>query len=388
MEKISKKQKIFIVDDNAINIKILGETLSNRYDISFAKNGYEALSIIPRMIPDLILLDITMPGIDGYDVCRKLKAERNTKDIPVIFITARDTNEDETKGFDCGAIDYIIKPFKAEIVLARIKTHLELKLHRDKLNEIVTERTSQLIHSDRLATIGTIASAVAHEIKNPLFYISGNIELIQQYVENGKFDKINAKVEKIFDGINRISKLTEGLNGYSRHDSTSLLICSIDEIVKDSIVLISHGLKHRNITLSFENIPGNLKIYCDFQKMSQIFVNLINNAIDAIGEKEGLIKIEAKKEEKKIIVKVIDNGPGMPKESIDNVFTPFITSKEKNKGTGLGLFIVKRIIEDHQGTISLSSTEGKGTEFTINLPAASSDNFENGKWRNDTSGAP
>lgn len=376
MEEILKRQKIFIIDDNTINIKVLSETLHNRYDISFARNGHEALEIIPKAVPDLILLDIMMPGIDGYEVCRRLKNERLTKNIPVIFITARDTNEDEKKGFDCGAVDYIKKPFRAEIVLARIKTHLELKLHRDKLSGVVTERTSQLIHSDRLATIGTIASAVAHEIKNPLFYISGNIELIQQYISENKFDKINEKVEKVFDGINRISKLTESLNGYSRLDSSTLLICSIGEIVQDAVVIISHSLRHRNISISIDDIPDNLKIYCDFQKMSQIFVNLINNAIDAIGDHEGYIKISAEKSNDKIVVTIIDNGSGIPEENISDVFTPYITSKEKNKGTGLGLFIVKRIIEDHNGTIILSSKEGSGTEFTITLPEAVQGGFE------------
>ncbi len=376
MENILKRQKIFIVDDNVINIKVLSETLHNRYDISFARNGHKALEIIPKAVPDLILLDVMMPGIDGYEVCRQLKNERLTKNIPVIFITARNTNEDEKKGFYCGAVDYIKKPFRAEIVLARIKTHLELKLHRDKLSGVVTERTSQLIHSDRLATIGTIASAVAHEIKNPLFYISGNIELIQQYVREKNFDKINDKVEKVFDGINRINKLTESLNGYSRLDSSTLLICSIGEIVKDAVVIISHSLRHRNISLSIDDIPGNLKIYCDFQKMSQIFVNLINNAIDAIGDYEGLIKISAEKSGARIVVTIIDNGSGIPEENISDVFTPYITSKEKNKGTGLGLFIVKRIIEDHNGTITLSSKEGNGTEFTITLPEAVQGDFE------------
>lgn len=376
MEEILKRQKIFIVDDNTINIKVLSETLHNRYDISFAKDGHEALEIIPNAVPDLILLDIMMPGIDGYEVCRRLKNERHTKNIPVIFITARDTNEDEKKGFDCGAVDYIKKPFRAEIVLARIKTHLELKLHRDKLSGIVTERTSQLIHSDRLATIGTIASAVAHEIKNPLFYISGNIELIQQYVRENNFEKINEKVERVFDGINRISRLTESLNGYSRHDATTLLICSIDEIVKDAVVIISHTLRHRNISLSIDDIPDSLKIYCDFQKMSQIFVNLINNAIDAIGDNEGFIKISAEKNNDKIVVAIVDNGSGISEENINDVFTPYITSKEKNKGTGLGLFIVKRIIEDHNGTIALSSKAGEGTDFTITLPEAVQGDFE------------
>ena len=376
MDEILKKQKVFIVDDNVINIKVLGETLRGRYDISFAKSGHEALTIIPQVIPDLILLDIMMPGIDGYEVCRQLKTERSTRDIPIIFITARDTEEDETKGFEFGAVDYIKKPFKSEIVLARVKTHLELKMHRDRLSEVITERTSQLIHSERLATIGTLSSAVAHEIKNPLFYISGNTELIEEYINEGQFDKVHDKLSKISDGVRRINTLIEGLNSYSRREAGTLLICSVREIVKDSIVILSHRFRHNNTHILYEDIPDGLKVRCDFQKMSQVFVNLINNAIDAIGDDDGIVTINAEKDDGQIIVRFIDNGPGVPETDIKKIFAPYITSKDKEHGTGLGLFIVKRIVEDHGGTISLTSREGFGAEFTITLPASGNESIE------------
>ncbi len=378
MDEIIKKQKVFIVDDNVINIKVLGETLRGRYEISFAKSGHEALTIIPQSLPDLILLDIMMPGVDGYSVCNQLKAERRTRDIPIIFITARDSEEDETKGFEFGAVDYIKKPFKPEIVLARVRTHLELKMHRDKLSGIITERTSQLIHSERLATIGTLSSAVAHEIKNPLFYISGNTELIEQYVHEGNYDKITGKIAKISDGIKRINTLIEGLNSYSRRESGTLLKCSVHDIVKDAIVILGHRFRQSSTEIIIDDISENLKIMCNFQKMSQVFVNLINNALDAIGQEDGSVIVKAVEEDAAIIVTVSDDGPGVPEKNRQNIFAPYITSKEKEQGTGLGLFIVKRIIEDHNGTIVLTESKTTGTEFVITLPASGMNSSEKG----------
>lgn len=376
MDGIVKKEKIFIVDDNVINIKVLGETLRGHYDIRFAKSGREALSLIPQMLPDLILLDIMMPEVDGYEVCKRLKAERKTAHIPVIFITARDTEEDETSGFYHGAVDYIKKPFKPEIVLARVRTQLELKRHRDRLGEIITERTSQLVHSERLATIGTIASAIAHEIKNPLFYISGNSELIAEYMEAGRFDKVYDNLQKISDGVKRISKLIDGLNNYARKEAGDMQICSVKEIVKDAVVILSHRFRQVNTVIHYDTIPDHINIRCDFQKMSQVFVNLLNNAVDALScQPEGLITVTASEENNTVTIKVRDNGPGIPESEKDKIFAPYITSKEKGHGTGLGLFIVNRIISDHNGTITLTGTH-QGAEFTIMLPAPGNETVE------------
>lgn len=368
MDEMIKKQKVLIVDDMSSNIKVLGEALRGCYDISFARSGSEALEIVAQNLPDLILLDIMMPGIDGYEVCKRLRLEKKSRDVPIIFITARDTDGDETRGFKLGAVDYITKPFNPEIVKARVKTQLELKRHRDHLSEIVRERTSQLIHSDRLATLGTISAAVVHEIKNPLFYISGNAELVQQYIESGEIDKVPEKLERIIDGTKRISLLTENLKGYSRNKGGGKLICLMSDIIKDSVNIISYRIKKANVILLCEGIADNLKVLCDFQKMSQIFVNLISNAIDAIEDGDGEVEIVAFKDNDHVIVRVKDNGPGIKNDMMENIFEPFVTSKEKTQGTGLGLFIVRHIIEEHNGTISISQNQGSGAEFIISLP--------------------
>lgn len=143
-EQEKVRQKILIVDDEPANIKVLGEMLMYEYQISFAGTGQEALELTVKNAPDLILLDIVMPDMDGYEVCRKLKSQESTAKIPVIFITAKNSEEDEAKGFEIGAVDYITKPFSLTVVQARVKTHLELKRHRDFLEWLLQKRTSEL----------------------------------------------------------------------------------------------------------------------------------------------------------------------------------------------------------------------------------------------------
>ncbi|HHO76700.1 MAG TPA: response regulator [Deltaproteobacteria bacterium] len=143
------RQKILIVDDEPANIKVLGEMLMYDYQISFASSGPEAIELVKANHPDLLLLDIVMPDMDGYSVCRQLKDDESTEKIPVIFITAKNSEEDEKRGFDLGAVDYITKPFNISLVQARVKTHMELKRHRDFLEWLLEKRTNELEDTKR-----------------------------------------------------------------------------------------------------------------------------------------------------------------------------------------------------------------------------------------------
>lgn len=373
MNQVLQKNRILIVDDQSSNIRVLGETLKGLYDIQFARSGKEALEMVAENQPDLILLDIMMPGIDGYEVCRRLKEMGKNIEIPIIFITAKDDACDETRGFNLGAVDYITKPFNPDIVKARVKTHIELKRHRDHLNEIVKERTSQLIHSDRLATLGTISAAVAHEIKNPLFFISGNAELVQQYVSTGKYDKAIEKIQKILEGTRRIGRLIDYLKGYSHNKESDKLIYRVCDVVNDSFDLIGYRLKQSRVAVKCPPIPTDMTIRCDLQKISQVLVNLIGNAIDALVDSEGTVDIEVERKNGDILIRVRDSGPGIEQEKADCIFEPFITSKSKEQGTGLGLFIARHLVEEHNGRISITKNDGSGAEFTIAFPEGKPD---------------
>lgn len=369
-----KKNRVLIVDDQPSNIKVIGEALKGHYEIQFARNGREALAMVAANPPDLILLDIMMPGIDGYEVCRKLKKERDNAEIPIIFITAKDDALDEARGFNLGAVDYITKPFNPEVVRARVKTHVELKRHRDHLNEVVKERTNQLIHADRLATLGTISAAVAHEIKNPLFFITGNAELVQHCISAGKYQTAIEKTDKILEGAKRIDKIVNYLKGYARNKDAEISCISVIDVINDSLDIISYRLQQSRVVVKCSDIPPDLFIRCDIQKISQVLVNLLGNALDAIGVDEGEISISVTEEKGEVMISVRDSGSGIDKEQADSIFKSFVSSKSKKHGTGLGLFIVRHLVEEHGGRVVLTRNEKDGAEFTIILPASDKPN--------------
>ncbi|MGA1841326.1 MAG: response regulator [bacterium] len=384
---MKKEHKILIVDDVPHNIQVLANILKEAgYRLGFAKDGEAALTHMKSAKFDLILLDIMMPGIDGYGVCTQLKKDSQTRDIPVIFITALHGTENKTKGFELGAVDYITKPFDTREVLARVKTHLTIRDYATQLEQMVEERTRQLVHADRLATMGTFSAAIIHEINSPLSYIMGNTKLLELFWNNSRpileghaeedktgylvkdVKEVDEWLKYLQEGCDRISHLVKSLKAYSRQSDIQREQTPLLDIINDSLYLIGHKLKIRGITIE---VTGSLdlKIYCDPQKISQVFVNLLDNACDAITDQKGRITIDVNTlNDDNVSIRIRDNGPGISKEMADKIFEPFFTTKNKDCGTGLGLFIVKTIIKEHGGRISLSPFQGKGTEFTIILP--------------------
>ena len=394
-----RKKRILIVDDTRVNTDILVEALKSEYKPGVARSGPEALEYMKRSLPDLLLLDILMPDMDGYEVCARLKSDRRTRDIPVIFITAMDEIEGKTKGFAAGAVDYITRPFDVQEVLARVKIHLtlreqeiQIREYATRLEQMVEERTRQLIHADRLATLGTFAAAIAHEIDNPLTYIRWNTEEVRKFFNllTPVWDEVRPVVEKradpkemkwavqiageigemlhnILDGSHSISQLLKNLKSYSRRGDSGKERCRLKDLIYETLYLLKHRLQYG--TTVDVSIPPDLEIECNPQRMAQVFVNLLDNSIDAIGNQRGKVSIMATCSDHRVLIQVKDNGPGIPKEVASEVFDPFFTTKGKDKGTGLGLFIVRSIIEEHKGEIVLTARKGEGAEFTISMPA-------------------
>ncbi|WP_300667428.1 hybrid sensor histidine kinase/response regulator [Desulfoluna sp.] len=362
------RMNVLIVDDMPTNIKILGETLRRDYDISFARSGSKALEMIDDHCPDLILLDIMMPGIDGYEVLRRIKGNPDHTHIPVIFISARDDEKDETFGLELGAVDYITKPFRPAVVKARVRTHMELKMHRDRLNTLVHDRTRQLIHSDRLATLGTLSAAIAHEVKNPLHYVVGNAEMIMDDILNGDMVSIQERTVNIVKGAKRINALTDRLKGYSKKRVQSYVPTPLNTIIDDALEMLRYRLLKYDVEINTSGVDKELTVFCDPHQISQVFVNLINNSTEVLTHGSGKILIQAQKQDDIAWVTLADNGPGIPQDKIDTIFEPFFTEKSDDTGTGLGLFITRHILARHGRDIHLSRTDASGSEFTFTLP--------------------
>ena len=382
---------ILIVDDEELNRKLLRAQLSILgFAVLEAESGSEALEKAKEK-PDLILLDIMMPTMDGFEVCRRLKESEATRGIPVIYLSALKCSRDKVQALALGGVDYVSKPYDGPELFARVKTHLtirrqeeELSRYAKELEHLVEQRTKQLIHSDRLATIGTFAAAIMHEVNGPLAYISGAAELLQLFWgKAGPFlerfsgedptgaigkgiPEVDGFIKRILEGESRIAQTVNTLRTYAQKDDGSMKPCFLADAVNDAVRLIEYRCR---LGVSIEvSIPPGLRILCNRRRISQIFINLFANAIDAMPAQKGLIRVDAVPANGWVNIEVKDSGSGIPDTMSETVFDPFFTTKGEAQGTGLGLYIVRSIIEEHGGKVRLAPPDGTGADFHIELP--------------------
>lgn len=362
----NKRSKILIADDIKSNINILIKLLEDEYDLSFVQDGESVLDYVKNNEIDLILLDILMPGIDGYEVCRKLKENEKTKNIPIIYITSKSTVEDEAKGLSMGAVDYITKPFSFPIVKARVKTHLALKNALEDLKA----NNEELIEFARLRE--DVERITRHDLKSPLVSIIGYSEygLLQPDLDSS----INECLETIRESGYKMLELINLSLDLVKMERGSYVI---DYGPVDLIVVIKKILKEFNVLLMKRKTSPVLMIeQKEVQEMDQFIVfseelllysmlsNLIKNAIEA-SPREEKIKIELEKADD-FIIKISNKGV-VPEKIRDTFFDKYSTAGKK-AGTGLGTYSAKLIVEIHGGTIDYTSSEQSGTTVITHLP--------------------
>ncbi|GJD18979.1 response regulator receiver sensor signal transduction histidine kinase [Rivularia sp. IAM M-261] len=419
---------ILIVDDTPTNLEVLSETLYDAgFEVAIALDGESALAQVQVGDFDLILLDVMMPGIDGFETCRRLKADSVSNHIPIIFMTALSDNESKVKALEIGAVDYITKPFHEKEVLARVKTHLKLHKLTQSLEQKVAERTAQLtealenlktsqiqlVNNEKMSALGNLVAGVAHEINNPVGCISGNINHTEAYSKD-LFKIINIyqqtcpqlpqhlqpelealdleflhedlpkTIHSIQLSIQRIKEISNSLRTFSRADSDYPILCNIHESIDSTILILKHRLKATEnrpeiqIIKNYGNIPH---IECYAGQLNQVFMNLLANAIDALEDSNtgrsftqiaanpNYITITTKISDNKLIITIKDNGKGITENIKTRIFDQLFTTKEVGKGTGLGLAIARQVIvEKHRGTINVHSTPKGGAEFIITIP--------------------
>ncbi|MEH2415728.1 sensor histidine kinase [Nostoc sp.] len=419
MNKNSNTGFILIVDDNPTNLSVLCEALNSEgFRFRVAVDGESAIAQVERNQPELILLDVQMPGIDGFETCRRLKANPVTQNIPIIFTTALSDTENKTKGFSLGAVDYIPKPFAQEEVIARVRVHLQLKHLTESLEQQVSDRTKalqkaqvQLVQQEKLSTLGELIAGIGHEINNPINFISSNIPPLQEYIVGvtellllyeqeypNPTAKITTAIEKLdlnfvledmpkilnslHLGSERIKNLSDSLRNFSRSDSDAKISADLHQGLDSTLMILQHRLNANGDRPRIEVIKnyGVLpQVSCYLGQMNQVFMNILANAIDALdeaimqGKMSNLIpqiKIATEIDsEQLVVIRIADNGVGIPERLKKRLFEPLFTTKSVGKGTGLGLSIAYEIVvEKHKGVLEVNSQPGVGTEFIIKIP--------------------
>jgi signal transduction histidine kinase/DNA-binding response OmpR family regulator len=494
--------KILVIDDDPIQVQLLTNILKNeKYDIIGYQDNLKGLEDAARILPDLILLDLVMPRMNGFEICRKLKSDAQTRDIPVIFVTATTDQTTESEGFKLGAVDYITKPFNPVVIQARVRTHVELKRHRDSLEQLVRERTAErdksrqqfqdlvekslvgiaivqnerlayqnpeltrivpdlgekiltkdfefihpehlpqllniyhsivdgqvnnvesdlriaskdggargtdfkwfncrasnftyqgqeailinlvdithtkeleklLLNRNKMASLGRIASGMAHEIRNPLTGITSYLYTLEQLCDSKTLlPKDIALMKEIVEQLklasHKVDSVIKRVLDFSRPAAPRMALVDINQCLYNVINLTAVTMRKAGIRVS-TSLSDNLP-WChgDMALMEQVFLNLTQNAARALKNVIGTKKIAISSYTvgNQIHIAVSDSGPGVPDELKDKIFDPFFTTNPD--GSGIGLSIAQRIVTDHNGSLTVTTGKLGGAHFTVSLP--------------------
>ncbi len=408
----SAGRTVLVVDDEAVNRQVLRSQLRTAgYDILEAIDGEKALDLLAGGARvDLILLDVMMPRLSGYDTCRRIRASVNPSDLPVIFLTAKSRTEDVLAGFEAGGNDYLLKPFSRDELLARIRIHLELlasqRLVTDysrSLEQRVEERTraltetqQALVQKQKMAALGVLTAGIAHEINNPNNFVISGAQNAGAFIDDldgfvgelladdadhelrsaffKRFGTIREQIALVLDGGRRISSVVQGLHVFTGHGHDGRKPSDPVKGLEQTLQLV-HGAQQTDIRteVDFQHRPI---IPCWQADLNQVFMNVINNAEQAIRDRvalrqagySGVIRLTSRQVGDMLHITVADNGIGMDQSVLEKAMDPFFTTRPVGGGTGLGLSISRDICVRHGGTLALESSPGQGARVTIMLP--------------------
>ena len=372
-----KSQDILIVDDNPMNLGVLSGILRERgYQVRVATSGQRALEAARRAKPDLIMLDISMPVMDGYEVCKALKADPDLERIPVIFISAHDEVMDKVQAFLVGGVDYVQKPFHAEEVLARAENHLKIAALSNELlgsNLELQAAKASLEELDRVKAGFT--AMLVHDLRNPLGAVRMSLDVMAE--EEGASQFLPKAVDEVTKCLSFLNELLEVYSGEAKGLELQVTTLDPKEMLASCLGTFQLLAAGKGVGLQ-GSLPEDLPdIQGDGARLDRVFANLLGNALKFTPE-GGHITLSADLQEgdgvdlgrRWLRVRVQDTGRGIPAKDLPFVFDPYrqTLAKDATQGAGLGLAIVSNIVAAHQGRITVQSQEGIGTCFTVLLP--------------------
>ena len=415
--------KILIAEDDYVSRLLVKKAVSKAgHETIVTENGKEAWEAYQKEEPNMVISDWMMPEMDGLELCQRIRKFKRLAYTYVILLTSKDSTGDLVAVFEAGADDYIIKPFKPDELRSRIKsgyriTQLESRHHalqaklvvkNKKLDEALRhlrETQAQAVQAEKMASIGQLAAGVAHEINNPIGFIGSNLEALADYFQdyetlldryrnlgtmifdNGKADPgeiqaireleqeleieylkddIPELLQDCIDGTRRVGRIVADLKNFAHPGNDRQMLIDINQGLESTLNVVANELKYKaTLNKEFQEIPP---VEGFPQKLNQVFMNILVNAAQAIEEK-GQITIRTSAAEGKVWVAISDTGSGIAPENLTKIFDPFFTTKDVGKGTGLGMNIAYNIVKEHGGDIKVESELGKGTCFTLSLPA-------------------
>lgn len=386
LKSLNYNGDILIVDDHVENLQILFSMLTDYgYEVRRVLNGIQALNVVKSEPPDLILLDILMPEMDGYEVCRYLKAEASTASIPVIFLTALDDEVDKLKAFEVGGIDYITKPFHMKEVMARIENQLTIQRQRRAIAEQNEQLKAQNIRLEQLNTeliklnskleqsnqdLEQFAYIASHDLRSPLQTIIGFAQILNQKYQQYLDEKGKHYLDRIITGGYRMNKLIGALLEYSRIGCKHLEFKPVDgnKMLAQVLESLQAEIESSHAVIVRDNLPNFIG---DEVQIEQLFQNLISNGIKYRNPQvKPQIKITVEPRINfEYLIGIHDNGIGICAEDFQRIFQVFqrLHNSEQYPGTGIGLAVCQKIIDNHGGRIWVESEENQGTSFYFTL---------------------
>ena len=407
MKKPKFPSKILIADDHStIRLLLKKQLQAEGYESAVATNGKEAIQVAEELRPALIICDWMMPEMDGLEVCRQLKSDKQLASIFFILLTAKGEITDRVEGLDAGADDFLSKPVEPSELLARVRAGIRLYNSQQefiKTNQKLSQTLrdlqstqSQLIQAEKMSSLGKMVAGVAHEINNPVTFIQGNLVHVNNYIEdlievgqlaiNSRDTQIKKAAEdidldfliedlpKVLDsmqkGAKRISEIVLSLRNFSRLDEAEMKEVNIHEGIESTLSILKSGLLGIEVIKNYSDLP---KVECYPGQLNQVFMHILSNAIDVLKNVQNTSRrIDISTElasKKQVQIKISDNGAGIDAKVLPRIFEPFFTTKQVGAGKGLGLSTSYSIVVDkHGGELNCVSTPGSGAIFEILIP--------------------
>ncbi len=346
-----RRPRVLVAEDEADLREFICGALGRQFDVLQAADGREALDVAKAERPDLVLTDVMMPIVSGTDVCRAIKSDPQLRNTPVVMLTARSGSDAALEGYNAGADDFVTKPFHNRVLIARLRAQLKLRA-----------LGLQLADQARLATAGTLAAGIAHEVKNPVNAVMNAARALK----DPKQKKVTSErlLSVIEDAADRILGIVSALEHHVRPaEGPGPMMCDVRVGLDSTLRLLAHRMHNIQVTCDYST---DRLVVAPARQLNQVFLNLIDNAVRVA---PGHIWVRVDSSPSAVRVEIADDGPGVPPEIADLIFQPFFTTRPVGEGTGLGLYLSRRIIDDCGGKLGYHPRQGGGSTFVIELPA-------------------